>query len=64
MKRIFMMRSFALENKMICFEKGDASHWMANFYKQKTYDGGSIIVVMGSTSEKCTSVWYQTLGYK
>jgi hypothetical protein len=32
------------------------------FYKEKTYDGESITAVMGSTSEKCTSVRYQTLG--
>jgi hypothetical protein len=24
------------------------------FYKEKTYDGESIMAVMGSTSEKCT----------
>jgi hypothetical protein len=33
-------------------------------FLQKTDDGGSIRAVMGSTSEKSTSVRYQTLGFK
>jgi hypothetical protein len=49
---IFMILSFALE-KMFCFKTDcDASNWMGIFYKEKTYDGGSIMAVMGSTSEK------------
>jgi hypothetical protein len=27
-------------------------------------DGGSIMAIMGSTSERCTSARYQTLGLK
>jgi hypothetical protein len=34
------------------------------FLQRKTYDGGSIMAVMGSTSEKGTSARYQTLGFK
>jgi hypothetical protein len=34
------------------------------FYKEKNYDGESIMAVMGSTSEKSTSVRYQTLSFK
>jgi hypothetical protein len=57
------MLSLAVENKMFCFEKGDASHWMGIFTK-KRLDGESIMAVMGSTSEMGTSVRYQTLGFK
>jgi hypothetical protein len=53
------------KNKMFCFKtKGDASHWMGNFYKETTYDGESITAVMVSTSDKSTSVRYQALGFK
>jgi hypothetical protein len=45
------MLSLAIENKRFCFEKGDASHCMGIFYKEKTNDGESITTVMGSTSE-------------
>jgi hypothetical protein len=56
------MLSLALENKMFCFKtKGDASHWMGIFTKGKTYDGKSIMAMMGSTSKKCTSVKCQAL---
>jgi hypothetical protein len=47
------MLSLALENKMFCFKtKGDASYWMGIFTKKNTYDGESIMAMMGSTSEK------------
>jgi hypothetical protein len=46
------MLSIGIENKRFCFEKGDASHRMGIFYKEKTVDGASITIVMGSTSEK------------
>jgi hypothetical protein len=46
------MLSLALENKNVFFEnKDDASHGMGSFQK-KRFDGGSIIAMMGSTSEK------------
>jgi hypothetical protein len=46
------MLSFALENKMFCFhKKDDASKWVGCFSKIKL-DGGSIMAMMGSTSEK------------
>jgi hypothetical protein len=40
------MLNFALENIRWCF----ILDWI--FYKEKTYDGESIMAVMGSTSEK------------
>jgi hypothetical protein len=50
---------------MFCFKtKGDASHWMGDFYKETTYDGESIMTVMVSTSDKSTSIRYQALGFK
>jgi hypothetical protein len=49
---------------MFCFfKKGDASFGMGDF-SNKRLDGESIMVVMGSTSEKSTSAKYQTLGFK
>jgi hypothetical protein len=46
------MLSSALEKQMFCFKtKGDASQWMGMFSKIKL-DGGSIMAVMGSTSDK------------
>jgi hypothetical protein len=60
-----MMLSLAFEKKMFCFKtKGDASHWMGDFYKETTYDGESIMTVMVSTSDKSTSIRYQALGFK
>jgi hypothetical protein len=47
------MLSLALEKKIFCFKtKGDASYWMEIFTKKITYDGESIMAMMGSTSEK------------
>jgi hypothetical protein len=38
---------------MFCFKtKGDASQWMGIFLQRKTCDDGSIMAMMGSTSEK------------
>jgi hypothetical protein len=34
-----------------------------NFYKEKNYDGESIMAMMGSTSKKSTSIRYQFLGF-
>jgi hypothetical protein len=47
----FLMLSLALENKMICFKQRWCLIWEGKFSK-KRLDGGSIMVVMGSTSEK------------
>jgi hypothetical protein len=45
------MLSSALEKTNVLFlTKGDASQWMGCF--QKKLDGGSIMAMMGSTSEK------------
>jgi hypothetical protein len=55
------MLSLAL-NKMFLNKKGCFT-LDGDFYKEKTYDGESIMVVMGSTSEKSISVRYQTLGF-
>jgi hypothetical protein len=54
------MLSSALEKQMFYFKtKGDSSEWMGCLQKIKL-DGGSIMAMMGSTSEKM----YQTLGLK
>jgi hypothetical protein len=45
------MLSFALENKMICFKQRRCFMWEGEFSK-KRFDGGSIMAMMGSTSEK------------
>jgi hypothetical protein len=46
------MLSPALEKQKFCFrKKGDASQWMGCFQKLKL-DGGSIMAMMGSTSER------------
>jgi hypothetical protein len=59
------MLSLALEDKMFCLKtKGDASHWMGIFTKKKTYDGGSITTVMGSTSEKKYLCQVLNFGFK
>jgi hypothetical protein len=47
----FLMLSLDLENKMICFKQRWCFIWEGKFSK-KRLDGGSIMVVMGSTSEK------------
>jgi hypothetical protein len=58
------MLSLALENKnVLVLTKDDASNGMGCFQKIKL-DGGSIMAVMGSTSVRCTSARYQTLGFK
>jgi hypothetical protein len=49
--KTFLMLSLALENKMFCFNKDDASYGMGSFQK-KRLDGESIMAMMGSTSEK------------
>jgi hypothetical protein len=46
------MLSFALENKMFCFKQKVMLPMGWEFYKEKTNDGESVMVVMGSTSEK------------
>jgi hypothetical protein len=46
------MLSCALENKMFCFKQKVMLHKGWEFYKEKTYDGESIMAVMGSTSKK------------
>jgi hypothetical protein len=46
------MLSFALANKMFCFKQKVMLHMGWRFYKEKTGDGESIMVVMGSTSKK------------
>jgi hypothetical protein len=51
MKRFFLMLSLALEKQMFCFDKICCFKWDGMFSKIKL-DGGSIMVVMGSTSEK------------
>jgi hypothetical protein len=51
MKKIFMMLSRALENKMFCFKTKVMLRWVGMFSKIKL-DGGSIRAMMGSTSEK------------
>jgi hypothetical protein len=33
-------------------------------FKNKTYDGGSIMAVMVQHIKRCTSARYQTLGFK
>jgi hypothetical protein len=43
--------------------KDDASYGMGSFPK-KRLDGESIMAMMGSTSERCTSDRYQTLSFK
>jgi hypothetical protein len=45
------MLNLALENKMICFKQRTCFIWEGKFSK-KRLDGGSIMVVMDSTSEK------------
>jgi hypothetical protein len=45
------MLSFALENKMFCFKQKVMLHMGWEFYKEKTFDDESIMVVMGSISE-------------
>jgi hypothetical protein len=46
------MLSSYLGKQMFCFKlEGDASQWMGCFQKIKL-DGGSIMAMMGSTSEK------------
>jgi hypothetical protein len=47
----FLMLSLVLENKMIYFKQRWCFIWEGKFSK-KRLDGGSIMVVMGSTSEK------------
>jgi hypothetical protein len=48
----FLMLSSYLQKQMFCFKtEGDASQWMWCFQKIKL-DGGSIMAMMGSTSEK------------
>jgi hypothetical protein len=53
MKRIFMMLSLALE-KIKCFALKQKVMLQIGwkFLQRKTYDGGSITAVMGSTSKK------------
>jgi hypothetical protein len=51
-KKVFLILSFALEKQNVfVFTKDDASKWVGCFQKQKL-DGGSIMAMMGSTSEK------------
>jgi hypothetical protein len=57
------MLSCALENKMFCFKQKVMLHMGWGFYKKNTYDGESIMTMMGSTSEKSTSARYQNLGF-
>jgi hypothetical protein len=59
-----MMLSLALE-KTKCFvlKQKLMLHTGWEFLQKKTYDGESIMVVMGSTSAKSTSIRYQTLGF-
>jgi hypothetical protein len=47
----FLMLSLVLEHKMIYFKQRWCFIWEGKFSK-KRLDGGSIMVVMGSTSEK------------
>jgi hypothetical protein len=61
---VFLMLSLSLEKQNVLFlTKDDVSSGMGCFQKVKL-DGGSIMAVMGSTSERCTSDRYQTLGLK
>jgi hypothetical protein len=48
----FLMISLAIENKNVLFWKRWYFTLDRDFYKEKTYDGGSITGVMGSTYEK------------
>jgi hypothetical protein len=57
------MLSFALENKMFCFTKDDASKWVGCFSKTKL-DGESIMAMMGSTSEKMYLYQVPTFGFE
>jgi hypothetical protein len=51
-EKVFLMLSLALEKQNVLFStKDDASCWKGWFSKIKL-DGGSIMAMMGSTSEK------------
>jgi hypothetical protein len=50
-EKVLLMLCPALENKMFCFDKIWCFKWDGMFSKIKL-DGGSIMAVMGSTSEK------------
>jgi hypothetical protein len=58
-KKVFLMLSFALEKQNVFFDK----RWcfkVGGMFSKTKLDGGSIMAMMGSTSEKR----YQTLGLK
>ena len=60
-KKVFLLLSFALENKMFCFDK----RWcfkVGGMFSKIKLDGGSIMAMMVQHWKRCTSTRYQTLG--
>jgi hypothetical protein len=56
-----------LLRKTKCFvlkTKCDGSQWMGIFTKKRTYDGGSITAMMGSTSKKMYLYQVPNFGFK
>jgi hypothetical protein len=58
------MLSCALENKMFCSKQKVMLRMGWGFYKENTYDGESIMAVMGSTSKKMYLCQVPNFGFK
>ena len=56
------MLSLALEKQNVLLLQNMMWQKVGGMFAKIKLDGGSIMAVMGSTSERCTSVRYQTLG--
>jgi hypothetical protein len=58
------MLSFALENKMFCFHKKMMLQSGWDVFQKTKLDGGSIMAMMGSTSEKMDLCQVPNFGFE